>query len=452
MSGNDIFYNLQELLGTARQATDVPGAVAAVYHKGEIYQAAAGVVNFRTGVAVTQDSVFQIGSVTKSLTATLVMMLVEEGKLDLEAPVTKYLDHFNLAQKEKTALITLRHLLSHTSGIDGDLIADTGRGEDCLEKFIRLLDGVNLLHEPGEFFSYCNVGYIILGRIIELVEGAPFDKVLKERLLVPLGLDHAVMFAEEALFFNTAIGHVMGPRGLDHAETAFAPRSNAPSGTVLGMSARDLLMFARFHMNKGVTAKGKRLVQEKTIAEMQKPQVRIPLSGRYTSWGLGWMQYYWDGADMTGHDGGWMGMSAYLRFSPRHDFAAVLLANGPGALQLYRAVMEPFLLAGAGFRAPALPAAPDQKNFDLSRYCGRYVRHGQSIDITLQGSRLKACLGGEYMDGATMEFDVNLIEHNRASCSFDGIPMPVSGYFPGFSGKGRPAYFHVTERAFRRRD
>lgn len=450
MTDIKIFKELEQLLAVAKEASGVPGCVAAVYHKGEFYEAAAGVVNFKTNVAVTTDSVFQIGSITKSFTATLAMMLVSEGKLDLDSPVTDYLSNFTIAERSAAQTITIRHLLTHTSGIDGDLITDTGRGDDALEKFVELLQDVALLYPQGRFFSYANIGYIILGRIIEVIEGLSFEKVMRNRILNPLGMAHAAMSAEEALFFNTAIGHEMGAEGLHYAETAYAPRSNAPSGTVLGMSARDLLKFARFHMNRGVNEKNVRLLDEEIAAEMTKVHVEIPLSGRYTSWGLGWMQYYWDGADSFGHDGGWMGISAYLRISPENDFAAVLFANGPGAAQLYQDVMEPLLLAGTGGLPPELPCAPDQNNFNLSLYCGRYGRHGQHIDVFETDGQLKASLGGEYMDGSTLDFDVNLLQKDKVSCDFSIVPKPVSGYFLEFSDEGCPEFFHITERAFRR--
>ncbi len=450
MTDVKIFENLDDLLTKAQKTSGVPGCVAAVYHNGKYYEAAAGVVNFKTAVPVTTESVFQIGSITKSFTATLVMMMVWEGKIDLDATITDYLPDFKLAEAGAAQSITIRHLLSHTSGIDGDLTTDTGRGDDCLEKFVNLLSDAKQLHAPGQFFSYCNVGYIILGRVIEVLENATFETVFQQRLLIPLGLKHSAISAEEALFYNTAIGHEMDEDGLRHAETAYAPRSNTPSGTVLGMSARDLLNFARFHMKGGVTLHDERLMNENMAAIMQKPQVLIPLSSRYTSWGLGWMQYYWGGADTYGHDGGWMGMSAYLRISPAHDFAVVLFANGPNSSQLYMDVMDPLLMAGTGALPPDLPEPPSQTVSNLSLYCGRYARHGQHIDIVNEGGALKACLAGEYMDGVNLEFDLNLLQRDRASCLFPGFPKVASGYFLDFDDEGRPCYFHVTERAFRR--
>lgn len=443
------FATLSECLAAGREASGVPGCAAAVYHRGRVYEAAAGVLDFETHTPVSVDSIFQIGSITKSFTATLAMMLVAEGRLELDTAITRYLPDFRLAVPCAADRITVRQLLCHTSGIDGDLIEDTGNEDDCIERFVARLAEVGLLHEPGRFFSYCNVGYIVLGRIIEIIEGLPFENVLRARLLDPLGLVRAVLRAQDAERLGAATGHEGDGAMLRHAAMPYSPRSNGPSGTTLGMSARDLLTFARFHKNTGVSTCGERLLPAPLASAMRKTQVQTPLSSRYTSWGLGWMQYYWNGADTFGHDGGWAGMSAYLRISARHDFAAVLLANGPGSARLYQEVMEPVLLAGTGSLPPVSPEAPSQSGFDLTTYCGRYARHGQYIDIELEDGGLKATLAGTYQESG-IAFEVKLCDRDRARCGFPGLPQPVSGYFLEFDQNGRPVFFHVTERAFRR--
>lgn len=444
-----IFATLGERLAAGRESSGVPGCVAAVYHRGRIYEAAAGVLDFETQTPVSVDSIFQIGSITKSFTATLAMMLVAEGRLELDTAITRYLPDFRLSVPGTADRITIRQLLCHTSGIDGDLIEDTGSEDDCIERFVARLADVGLLHEPGQFFSYCNVGYIVLGRIIEVIERAPFETVLRKRLLEPLGLASAVLGSGDAAGPARATGHEGDGGALRRAAMPYSPRSNGPSGTTLGMSARDLLTFACFHMNAGVLPCGEELLSAPLVSAMRQPQVQTPFSSRYTSWGLGWMQYYWHGADTFGHDGGWAGISAYLRISPRRDFAVVLFANGPGSARLYQEVMEPALLAGTGSLPPVLPEAPAQSGFDLTAYCGRYARHGQYIDVGLEGDVLKAMLAGTYQEDG-IAFKVKLLNRARARCRFPGLPQPISGYFLELDQNGIPAFFHVTERAFRR--
>ncbi|HBM88203.1 MAG TPA: serine hydrolase, partial [Rhodobiaceae bacterium] len=114
----------------------VPGASIAVWHNGALSEAAAGVVNLNTGVETTTDTLFQIGSITKLYTTVLVLQLVEEGLLTLDDPIRKWLPDFKVGDAETSAKVTLRHLLTHTSGIDGDYFVDAGRGEDRIEKFV----------------------------------------------------------------------------------------------------------------------------------------------------------------------------------------------------------------------------------------------------------------------------------------------------------------------------
>ena len=129
----------------------------------ELVEAAYGVLNKDTGVEATTDSVFQIGSISKVWTATVVMQLVDEGLLDLDAPISEVLPELRLADPDVTKQVTMRHLLTHTSGIDGDVFTDTGRGDDCIEKYVAQLDEVAQNHPLGATWSYCNSGFVADG-------------------------------------------------------------------------------------------------------------------------------------------------------------------------------------------------------------------------------------------------------------------------------------------------
>lgn len=173
---------LERRLAQSIERHGVPGAQVAVLAGEEIAEAAAGVLNIATGVAATTDSVFQIGSITKAWTAALILQLVDEGAVELDAPVREYLPELRLRDESAAAAITVRQLLGHTSGIDGDLFLDTGRGADAVEKFVAAIADAAQVHRPGAMFSYCNSGYVLLGRIVEVLRGKRFDEVLRERL------------------------------------------------------------------------------------------------------------------------------------------------------------------------------------------------------------------------------------------------------------------------------
>src|SRR3982751_4965205 len=175
------------------------GALFAISLGGEPVAGATGVLNLRTQAPATTESLFQIGSVSKVWTAVLAMQLVDEGLIDLDKPVVTYLPEFKVADADVTRTVTTRHLLSHTSGVDGDLFLDTGRGDDNLEKYVAAMAELKQNHPLGATMSYCNSGYSALGRLIEVVRGKTWDAVLREHLLTPLGLTSAGTLPEEAL-------------------------------------------------------------------------------------------------------------------------------------------------------------------------------------------------------------------------------------------------------------
>ena len=178
--------DLQPRLASLVEEHDVAGAAIGVLHDGTVTTAAAGFANRRAGVEATPDTVFQIGSQGKMWTATVLMQLVDEGLVDVDATVRTYLPEFTVADPDVSAAVTLRHLLTHTSGIDGDNFADFGRGDDCLERYVESCVSLEQTHPLGATMSYCNTGFSILGRVIEVVTGKVWDAVMRERLFEPL--------------------------------------------------------------------------------------------------------------------------------------------------------------------------------------------------------------------------------------------------------------------------
>ena len=217
----------------------VPGASLAVLVGDEVFATACGVLNTDTGVEATPASVFQMGSITKVWTTTLVMQLVDEGRLDLDTPVVEVLAEFGLADPAAARAITLRQLLTHTSGIDGDQFVDIGRGEDAIARFVAHLHGIGCVHAPGARFSYCNAGFVVAGRLVEVLRGAPYDTVLRERILRPLGLRATGTLPEQAILHRVAVGHFTGADGSARVAPVWSLQpSNAPAGATPFTTAR----------------------------------------------------------------------------------------------------------------------------------------------------------------------------------------------------------------------
>ena len=186
---------------------NVPGAALGIWSDGQEILAAHGVLNAATQVPVTTDSVFHVGSITKIWTATMIMQLVDEGLLSLDTTVSAVLPGARLGAADVGGQVTVRHLLTHTSGIDGDVFTDTGRGDECVERYVDLLAEVPSVFTPGATYSCCNSGYVLLGRIIEVIDGQSWDESLRERLIGPLAVAQTVTLPEEAILRRAAVGH-----------------------------------------------------------------------------------------------------------------------------------------------------------------------------------------------------------------------------------------------------
>lgn len=375
-SHEDVAEFLQTELARRAAARGVPGAAVAVLLDGEITDHAVGVLSTATAVEATPESVFQIGSITKVWTATLVMQLVDEGIVSLDEPVVTYLPEFGLADPVTTAAITVRHLLSHQAGFEGDVFTDTGPGDDAIAKFVDLLADMPQIFPPGSMFSYNNAGYIVLGLLVERLRETTWEQALVERIATPLGLERVSPSPYEAIVHRVAVGHV-GPdeNGVQTPAPFWAmARSNEPAGSMLAMTARDLAAFARMHLAGGIAANGDVVLTAASAAAMRTPQVHLPrVTGMGSAWGLGWEIDRVGDSALFGHDGNTVGQASFLRIAPDAGVAVAMLTNGGDGAGLFHDIVGELLseLAGEGLPDWPTPAA-DAPVIDASRYVGVY--------------------------------------------------------------------------------
>ncbi len=370
----------------------VPGAALGILRvrpgrEDELVELAYGVLNKDTGVEATADSLFQIGSISKVWTATVVMQLVDEGLLDLDAPIADVLPELRLADPNVTKQVTMRHLLTHTSGIDGDIFADTGRGDDCVEKYVARLAEVAQNHPLGATWSYCNSGFALAGRVIEKLTGGTWDKAMRERIFGPLGLEHTVTLPEEALMYRAAVGHVTEGAGEPARAPVWSlPRSLGPAGIICSTVA-DVLGFARLHLTGGLAPDGTRLLGEASAAAMSDVHADLPDKHALgDSWGLGWSRFGWDGRRLIGHDGNTIGQSAFLRLLPDEGLAVTLLTNGGATRDLYQDLYREMFADLADVEMPlplSPPATPVQVN--ARPHAGVYERAGARLEVLISG-------------------------------------------------------------------
>lgn len=435
----------------------VVGAALAVGRGDEIFETATGVVNRNTGVEVTADSVFQIGSITKLFTTTLIMQLVDEGSVELDAPVKRYLPEFQVADPKATEEITLADLLCHSSGIDGDFFQDTGRGDDCVERYVLACAALPQLHPPGKMLSYCNAGFMIAGRIIEKLRGRPWHEVIGERIFAPMGLFTMGTEAEQAILHRAAVGH-MG-LGEDGAQTVIPiwrlARSNAPAGATPFARARDLIVFARLHLQGGKASDGTAILSPESVRRMQERRIVLPTYAEADGWGLGWMLFDWSGERLIGHDGSTIGQASFLRVHPASGVGVSLLTTGGDAKSLYREVFQEVLeaLCGVSLRpAPELSASVD---VPLARYAGRYQRLATGYEVSVEDGALLLNAAGRRPPMSLLPParsalraiapDAFVVEQPSALVS-----SPI--LFSHFDENGCPGYLHAGLRAAPRFD
>jgi CubicO group peptidase (beta-lactamase class C family) len=372
---------LDELLAELGTSHGVPGAVCGVLSGDQTIVATWGVANAATGVEVTPDTLFQVGSLSKLYTTTLLLQAQAAGLVSLDEPVRAQLQEFSVADPGATIEITLRHLVTHTSGIEGDHLVDTGWNDDALQRYVATLAGVGQIHPPEETYSFCNTGFGVAGRLLEVATGDHFDRVLRRRLARPLGCHATLTLPQHVLLHRVAVGHVHAPGGAAVRQQRWSlARSNGPMGGVMA-PAGEVLTFARLHVEEGRGPDGSDLVVPAAIAEMQEAQAESPIPGEDQA--LGWTVRRWGPLVCLGQDADTIGQRAFLRVVPERRFALCVLTNSPPGAALARELIPRVaadLLDVDGSPMPTPASAPPP---DPERLRGSYERLHQRVDVTL---------------------------------------------------------------------
>lgn len=375
---------LQTTLDRLRKEHDICGVSLAILKDGVVHAAASGWANAPERIEATPDTLFQVGSISKTFTATLAMQLVDDGLLDLDAPVRQYLPDFVTAD-QGSATLTVRDLMIHTSGMDGDYLPPDTETGGTAEGYVRGMRKLGQLHSPGEYMAYCNSGYVVLQRIIEVLRNSNWNQLVLERICKPLGITRAITQPTEALRFRMAMGHGAAAKGSwPLAGLAYLPMSMAGAGSVLSMTASGLLLYAQAHMQGPRRTAGKAsILSQKSFRAMQTPQVLMPpySRGTYTHMGLSWFLRPGKGAPAFNHDGG-TSQFAFLHALPKQNVAFALFINSPNATlpeELRRAIFTEV----AGLPPEPQPTLLPAMKFDHQRYVGIYAGIFQTWKVSV---------------------------------------------------------------------
>jgi CubicO group peptidase (beta-lactamase class C family) len=332
----------------------IPGMALGVVQDGQVVHLQGFGVADASGRAVTPQTPFYLGSVTKSFTALAVMQLVEANKVNLDAPVQTYLSWLELADQDAAAKITVRHLLNQTSGIsekDGNRFWSRQQG---IEEAVRGLDRVRLAHPVGTTYEYSNLNYIIAGLVVEVVSGQYYADYVAEHIFEPLDMRHSYASRELALADGLSDGHYY-MYGRVFRDERRLPPGGLPQGFLMA-SAEDMSHFAMAQLDEGRYGTGS-ILSPQGIAEMHAPAVP---KGNGAYWGIGWDVGTLDGKPAVWRLGDTGHFHADILLLPESELGVVLLANASGYEQLNQvdqvAVGVLSLLAGKP-PAPVVPPA-----------------------------------------------------------------------------------------------
>lgn len=387
---------LRTLFSDAVRRSGAYGAQLTIIKGDQQLDLAEGYADVERGVAMTPGAVMQIGSITKVFNAAVVMSLVQEGLLDLDTPVKRYLPDFRVADEQATEILTLRHLLSMSSGLDNGRYVYFGTGEDALGKYVEYHAILPQHFPPGRFFGYSNAGTCIAGHVAATIAGKPWETLLRERILEPAGLTSAIVLDEDLPGKQVSSGHIVPPG--EDKPTVVAPkfsqhRSRGPSGAFFAVSTADLARFGRMLLQRGLADTGERVLAEATVDEMTKRHIDVPNRVYANGWGIGCWMTEWNGVELFGHAGGTPTSASFMEWIPEFDGVFALNVNTPTAsIELRKILATEITEAAFGISKPPTAKADEPlAPLNEHRYVGTYEQLGTRWHITRgEGETLSA--------------------------------------------------------------
>jgi CubicO group peptidase (beta-lactamase class C family) len=377
---------LERKLAESAERHQVPGsAVGIALGEHDVY-AFNGVTSLDNPLPVDERTLFQIGSTTKTFTATAIMRLVEAGRVDLAAPVRTYVPELELRDEDVAARVTVLQLLNHTAGWTGDYFEDTGEGDDALERYVAKMAGLDQVSPLGATASYNNAAFNLAGRVIERVTGQTYEAAVRELVLDPLGLKDSLLFVTDVLTRRFAVGHQQHGDEMRVARRWHLSRSARPAGGVIATAA-DQVRYARFHLGDGTAPDGRRLLSAESMARMKEPTASLHASALGDSVGISWLLKDIAGVRLVRHGGTTNGQLSAFVLVPERDFAITVLTNSDTGGQLHQDMVKWALETYLGVGEPE-PEPLSLTEAELAPYAGRYQTANGTIDLAVGGDRL----------------------------------------------------------------
>jgi len=308
------------------------------------------------------------------------MMLAEQGKVNLDTPVRKYIKDFKLADESVAKKVTVRHLLTHMGGWVGDYFNNFGDGDDSLDRMVKDIAKLPQIQPLGKIWSYNNTGFNVASRIIEIVTKKPYEQAVQEMLFNPVGLDMSFFYPSDILFTHRfVVGHQKVKENVQVARPWAIGRSGNGVGGVVS-TVKDLLKYARFHMGNGK----KNFISGKSLRAMRVKQVN---AGGRGDMGITWFIRDVGKIKVYAHGGATNGQQAYFFYIPEKDFACAILTNsddgGIITSGIFGLVLETYF--NILLKSPEPIEVPAK---ELKEYIGRYKIGTECFDLKVKGKYL----------------------------------------------------------------
>ncbi|SDE39379.1 serine hydrolase domain-containing protein [Auraticoccus monumenti] len=402
----------------AARELGVPGVAVGIEHGGQREVLTHGTTSVDGGRPVDEATLFQIGSTAKTFTATAMMVLVEQGRVDLDDPVRRHLPDLRLHDATTAGTLTVGHLLNHTAGWDGgDAWTDTGEGDDALRRAVELLVGLPQRFAAGSGASYNNAAFVLAGRVVEQVTGETYERALARLVLDPLGLRQTKTSLNEIMTGSFAVGHQpQDPPGSTPVVCRpwSSPRAYLPAGARLASSITDQLTWARFQLGDGRAADGTRLLSQRRLRAMHAPSTPHELLPG-VGVGVGWLLRDIGGVRLVEHHGDVSGQHSTITVVPDRDWAVVVLTNAaPAGRELADQVVRRMLRTRLGLVEPP-PETLQLGADELAAYVGTYRTDGIELRVVVTDGGL--VIHGTVTDGdapaESLAFPVGMLTGER---------------------------------------
>jgi CubicO group peptidase (beta-lactamase class C family) len=374
---------LDPLVRDAMEHYHVPGVAIGMLRADHVDVATFGVTSVEHPLPIDGDTLFQIASVTKTMTATVIMRLVERGAIDLDAPVRRYIPAFRLRDAAAQERATVRHLVTHTGGWLGDCFADFGNGDDALERYVAAMAELEQITPLGEIWHYSNSSFALLGRLIEVATGKTYEEATRELLFVPLGMSRSCFSAGEAITHRVAIGHVIVDEKPTVARPWAFPRATTPVGGIVS-TANDLMRYARFHLGNGTTSDGARLLSWESLELMRTPLADADLDRKV---GVSWFVRSVGDVRLQYHGGVAIGQQGVLMLAPDRGEAVTVQTNSARGGLLHQDVTNWWLRQRLGIKVPEAVYIELERT-RYSEYAHRYCAELSDAELELADTGL----------------------------------------------------------------